>query len=200
MSTSQKTRLVNPRLGTYFGIFASAFVALFLIVLILEQLEAPAAQLQLAILLGPLVLFVAIAAAAMTTNAGEFFAAGRRVPAVYNGLVLAIAAVGGTGLVTFTGLFFLNGFDTWCLAIGVSAGFLIMGIAVSPYLRKYGAYTVPSYLARRLESRLMRVLAAMVFAVPILLMLVAELSVAVHAASLLTGYGRGPLFTSVIAL
>ena len=65
-----------------------------------------------------------------------------------------------------------------------------MGIAISPYLRKYGAYTVPSYLARRFESRLIRVLAATVFAVPMILLLAAELSMAVHAAMLLTGYSR----------
>ena len=36
MSTQHRTRLVNPRLGTYFGIFASAFVSLFLLLLIFE--------------------------------------------------------------------------------------------------------------------------------------------------------------------
>ncbi len=185
-----RTRLVNPRLGTYFGIFASAFAGLFLVLLILEQLETPGKHLKLAVLAGPLVLFLAIGAASITTTAGEYFAAGRRVPAVYNGLVFAISAIGGTGLIATTGLFFLDGFDAWFLAIGISSGFLIMGIAISPYLRKFGAYTVPSYLARRFESRLVRVLAATVFAVPILLLLAAELSMAVHAAALLTGYSR----------
>lgn len=190
MSVPHRTRLVNPRLGTYFGIFASAFIGLFLVLLVLEQLETSAGQLRMAVLLGPLVLFVAIGAASMTTNAGEFFAAGRRVPAVYNGLVFAISAIGGVGLVSFTGLFFLNGFDTWFLAIGLSSGFLIMGIAISPYLRKYGAYTVPSYLARRFESRFIRLLTASVFAVPILLLLAAEIGMAVHIGVLLTGLSR----------
>ena len=132
-----RTRLVNPRLGTYFGIFASAFAGLFLVLLILEQLETPGKHLKLAVLAGPLVLFLAIGAASITTTAGEYFAAGRRVPAVYNGLVFAISAIGGTGLIATTGLFFLDGFDAWFLAIGISSGFLIMGIAISPYLRKF---------------------------------------------------------------
>lgn len=199
MSVPHRTRLVNPRLGTYFGIFASAFVGLFLVLLVLEQLETSAGQLRMAVLLGPLVLFVAIGAASTTTNAGEFFAAGRRVPAVYNGLVFAISAIGGVGLVSFTGLFFLNGFDTWFLAIGLSSGFLIMGIAISPYLRKYGAYTVPSYLARRFESRFIRLLTASVFAVPILLLLAAEIGMAVHVAVLLTGLPR-ELLALLVAL
>ena len=193
MPTPHRTRLVNPRLGTYFGIFASAFVGLFLTMLILEQLDTPVAHLKTAVLLGPLILFAAIGLASYTKDAKEFFAAGRRVPAVYNGLVFAISAIGGTGLIAFTGLFFINGFDTWFLAIGIFSGFLIMGIAIAPFLRKYGAYTVPSYLAKRFESRLLRVLAASLFAVPLVLLLAAEISMAVHAAMLLTGQSREAL-------
>ncbi|MBU2531281.1 MAG: sodium:solute symporter, partial [Alphaproteobacteria bacterium] len=188
MSTPHRTRLVNPRLGTYFGIFASAFIGLFLVVLIFEQLDAPDSQLKAAVLFGPLVLFITISVASLTNNTGEFFAAGRRVPAVYNGLTLSVGAIGGTGLIALTGLFFLHGFDTWFAAIGLSAGFLVMGTAIAPYLRKFGAYTVPSYLARRFESRSIRLISASIFAVPMLLLLAAELGMAVHAAALLTGY------------
>ena len=193
MSIPQRTRLVNPNLGTYFGIFASAYAGLFLVVMILEQLQASDAHMRLAVLVGPLALFLAIAVASFTTEAGEFFAAGRRVPAVYNGLVLAVGVTGGTGLLIVTGLFFINGFDAWCLAVGIFAGFVGMGIAIAPYQRKYGAYTTPSYLARRFSSRTLRLLCAAIFAVPMLLLLAAELRIAVKAAVLLTGYDDGPL-------
>src|SRR6056297_2792722 len=186
MSSPHTTRLVNPRLGTYFGIFASAFVGLFLVLLILEQLEIPRQHLKLAVLLGPLILFGGISVAASTNNSGEFFAAGRRVPAVYNGLIFAVTTIGGIGLISLTGLFFLIGFDAWFMAIGIFAGFFIMGIVISPYLRKYGAYTVPTYLSRRFESRSLRLLAAMLFAVPLILLLAGELAIAVHAAGELT--------------
>ena len=202
MSTQHRTRLVNPRLGTYFGIFASAFVSLFLLLMILEQLETPSVHLKAAVLVGPIVLYLAIAAASRTSSASDFFAAGRRVPAVYNGLVLATSAIGATGIVAFTGLFFLDGFDTWAFAIGIFSGFLAMGIAISPYLRKYGAYTMPSYLARRFESRLLRLTAASIFAVPMALLLAAEIAMGVHAAALLTGYAQQPLalvFTAALA-
>lgn len=187
MNSPHRTRLVNPRLGTYFGIFASALVAMFLVILILEQLAVAGKQLRLAAFLGTLLLFAAIGIASFTNNPAEYFAAGRRVPAVYNGLAFAMNALAGTGLVVLTGLFFINGFDAWFLAIGLSSGFLVMGIAISPYFRKYGAYTVPSYLARRLESRLIRVLSASIFAVPLLLLLAAELSIAIKMGELLTG-------------
>ena len=63
MSMQHRTRLVNPRLGTYFGIFASAFAGLFLVLLILEQLDTSGAHLRFAVLAGPLVMFLVIGAA-----------------------------------------------------------------------------------------------------------------------------------------
>ena len=81
MSVTTQRRLVNPRLGTYFGIFASCLAALVLLLLILEQLGASGRVLSAAMLLGPLTLFCAIGIAARCRDTGDFFTAGRRVPA-----------------------------------------------------------------------------------------------------------------------
>ena len=195
MAITQRTRLINPRLGAYFSIFASAFAALFLTLLIFEQLGTSDSLIRATVLFLPLVVFCVIGIATYTRHPPEFFAAGRRVPAVYNGLVLAVIATGGTILIAATGLFFFNGFDAWALVIGITTGFVIMGTMVAPYLRKYGGYTVPSYLARRFQSRLLRVVSAAVFTVPILLMLTAELQMASYAASLLTGLSSTTIVT-----
>ena len=105
----------------------------------------------------------------------EFFAAGRRVPAGYTGLGIAGATMGATGIVAMTGVFFLIGFDALCLVIGGLAGFVIMAVMLAPFFRKFGMFTVPSYLGRRFESRAVRLLSAGLISVPILLLLAAEL-------------------------
>ncbi len=191
MTTTQRSRLINPRLGTYFSIFASCFAALFLVLLILQQLGTSDVIVRLSVLFVPLAMFVAIGTASYSRSPSEFFAAGRRVPAVYNGLVMAVASTGGTGLIVFSGLLFINGFDAWCLFIGMTAGFVVMGTMIAPYLRKYGGYTAPSFLGRRFESRAMRVASAAVFSVPALLLFAAELNMASYAASMLTGISEG---------
>jgi cation/acetate symporter len=187
MPNTYRTHLVNPRLGAYFGIFASAVVAQFLLLLILERLGTSDAMLRLAVLFGPPALFVAIGVLSATGSGIEFFAAGRRVPAVCSGLVMAVTAIGSTGLLAWTGAFYVNGFDAWCLASGAVTGFVIMGVAIAPYVRKSGAYTVPTFLARRFQSRLLRITAASVFVVPMLLILTAELSMTLWTARLLVG-------------
>ena len=198
MSTASHGRLVNPRLGTYFGIFASAFISLVLLLLIFEQLGASDPMLRWVMLAGPMILFAGIGIAAGCREPSEFFASGRRVPAVYSGLGLACSAVGGTGIVALAGLFFLNGFDAWCLVIGFSAGFVVMALVIAPFLRKFGAFTVPSYLGRRFESGPLRVASATLLAVPMLLVITAEVRMGAWAASLLSGQPEMPMIMLIV--
>ncbi len=186
MSTTQRNRLVNPRLGTYFGIFVSAFVSLFLLAVIAEQLGAPDLALRWSMLLAPLGLYAAIGIAAHTQDVPDFFAAGRRVPAFFTGLGLAVTAVGGVGFVAITGLMLINGADALCIVNGVVAGFVVCAVAIAPYIRKFGCYSVPSYLGRRFDSRLLRVLSATILCAPLLLFIIAELKIGLMAAAWLT--------------
>lgn len=194
MANLSPSRAVNPRLGSYFGIFLSAFAAIALMSLILYGLGIDAPMLSLAMLLGPLALYAGIGAATHATDPLDFFAAGRRVPAFFNGLVLAMSAFGATGLVGLTGLFFLIGFDALFIAIGALGGFVIMAVLLAPFLRKFGAYTIPSYLGRRFESRPLRLATALVVAAPILMVLSAELRFVAEAAVQLSGWSRGQVF------
>ena len=187
MAVSTQRRLVNPMLGIYFGIFASLLAALSILLLVFEQLGISDAMLRLGMLAVPVLLYIAIGIATACQDPADYFAAGRRVPAVYTGLVMATGAIGATGLIAGTGLFFINGFDAWCLPIGLWAGFVVMALLVAPYLRKFGAYTVPSYLGRRLDNRLLRVTSAAILIVPMVLIVVAELKMGAFVAAWLSG-------------
>ncbi len=92
--------------------------------------------------------------------------------------------MGATGIVAMTGVFFLIGFDALCLMIGGLAGFVIMAVMLAPFFRKFGTFTVPSYLGRRFESKRRALLAAALLAVPVLLLLAAELRMGAFAAAL----------------
>ncbi len=183
MPFSHRTGYVNPRLGTYFGIFISAFVALALMTLILEGLGVSSEALRLTMFLGPIALYAIIGLAAFNREPIDYFAAGRRVPAFYTGLALAQTALGATGLVALTGAFFLIGFDALCIVIGGLAGFVVMAVLLAPFFRKFGAFTVPTYLGKRFDSRALRLVAGAILAVPMLLVMAAELRIGAHAAA-----------------
>ncbi len=199
MSVTSRTRFVNPRLGTYFGIFASSLTGLVMLLLIFEQLGTSESVLRWAMLLGPLVLYAAIGLCVPTSEPIEFFAAGRRVPAGYTGLGIAVATMGATGMVAVTGVFFLIGYDALCLMIGGLAGYVIMAVMLAPFFRKFGTFPVPSYLGRRFESKTVRLLAAGLIAVPALLMLAAELRMGALAAGWLVGQAQGLMILTLVA-
>ena len=187
MSLMSRSRLVNPRLGTYFGIFVSALSGLVLLLIIFEQLGTPDTLLRWVMLIGPLLLYAAIAASVFTKDPLDFFVVGRRVPAGYTGLGIASSAMGATGIVAMTGVFFIIGFDALFIVIGGLAGLVLMAVMLAPFLRKFGMFTVPSYLGRRFDSRSVRILCAALVAVPMLLLLAAELRIGAFVAAWLVG-------------
>jgi cation/acetate symporter len=187
MAFGARARVVNPRLGIYFSIFAALFTALFLLVLIFEQLRLSEALLQAAFFAVPILIFAGIGLSVGSNDALNYFAAGRRVPAAYTGLLLAASSLGGTLVVAGTGAFFFAGFDAVVLLMGILTGFVVMAIVLAPFYRKFGAFTVPSYLGGRFESRVLRIVAAVVVAVPMLLVLSAELHIGAGVASRLIG-------------
>ncbi len=199
MAFTARTRLVNPRLGTYFGIFTAAFAGLVLMALMFERLGATDNVVRLVMFAGPVALYAAIGLSSYAREPGDYFVCGRRVPAFSNGLALAIASLGGAGLLGLTGCLFIAGFDAFCLSIGWYAGLVFMGVLLAPFLRKFGAYTVPSFLGRRFESRVVRVVAAAILAVPILLLLAAEARFAAYAAAWMVGQSERLMAVVVMA-
>lgn len=187
MSLTSRSRLINPRLGTYFSIFAAIFAAIFLLSLIFEELAFADPLMRWALFAGPIVLYAAIGWSVMSAEPLDFFAAGRRVPPGYTGALLAVIACGGTLLVSGAGAFFFSGFDALVLMMGGLSGFILMATLLAPFYRKFGAFTVPSYLGRRFDSRAMRLTSAAVASVPILLVMAAELRIGASIAAALTG-------------
>lgn len=187
MAMPHSQRLTTPRTGIYFGIFASAFVCLFLGGLIAEQLGVDASLLNSVLFAAPLALFVGIGAAAPADDGREFFTAGRSMPSYFSGLSLAVTTLGGVGVVSVTGALFKIGIDALPLQIGWLSGLVVAGVMLFPFLRKCGAYTIPSFLGLRFESRVVRMIAAMVLIVPTLMLLAAEVRIGAFMAAWMTG-------------
>jgi cation/acetate symporter len=199
MAFASRTRLINPRLGTYFGIFTAAIAALTIMAMMFEQLGASDALVRFSMFAGPIGLYVVIGLGSRAREVADYFACGRRVPAFFNGLVLAVSALGGAGFLALTGSLLIVGFDAMCLSIGWCAGFVFMGVLFAPFVRKFGAYTIPTFLGRRFESRAVRVAAAGILGVPILLLIAAEARFAGYAAAWMMGQSERLMAAVVIS-
>lgn len=200
MSVTPSRRLVNPMLGIYFGIFASSFVAIALMALILEQLGLEDSFLRLLIAGGLAALLLGIAVATRSDALQDLLFSGRRVPAFFTGLTLTVTLLGGTSLAALPGLLFLIGFDALFMTVGMTTGLVVFAILIAPYVRKFGAYSLPSYLRMRFASAGLGVAAAAVISVPLLLLIVAEFKMALLAGSLLTQLSPLMLSLSITVL
>ncbi|MEM9590831.1 MAG: hypothetical protein AAF967_05750 [Pseudomonadota bacterium] len=99
----------------------------------------------------------------MTRPLADYFAASRLVPALFNAVAIAASAmavlvfVGGAGAIDFAWQGML------VLLLGAGVGLVLAGLLIAPYLRGFGGYTLPDFLAERFNAETMRPLG--VFAV-----------------------------------
>ncbi len=178
MIAQSRQRTPNPHLGAYYGIVASAFVSLVVLLAMAEQVGWSEGAIARWLILLPLLLYLAIAAAARTNDVEDFFTSGRRVPQVYNGFVLAAITVGGTGFFAYTGAILFLGFDALAIGLGWTCGLLLAAVLFVPSLRRAGAYTLPAFLGQRFRSRETRIAASALQVVPTALLLAAEIKIA----------------------
>jgi len=186
MSLTPSRHLVNPLLGVYFGIFASLLVGIVLMALMLEQLGLEDHLLRALIAGGLVALLAGLALSTRSNSISDLLFAGRRVPAIFTGLTLSVTLLGGTTIAALPGLFYLIGFDALFLTVGMTTGLVVFAILIAPYIRKFGAYSVPAYLGLRFASPMLRVVSSAIASVPLILLIVAELKVALMAGSWLT--------------
>jgi cation/acetate symporter len=184
MRAPSRLRNSNPHLGAYYGIVTSAILSLLVVLAMFEQLGWRHALIAQVMLFLPLVLYLIIAAATRTTEPQDFYMSGRRVPPVFNGFLLAATAVGGVGVLAYTGSVFFLGFDALAIGLGWTFGMLVAMILFVPYLRKAGAYTLPSFLSHRFRSRTLRIAGSALQIPPMALLLAAEIKIAALVAAL----------------
>ena len=184
MALQSRQRTPNPHLGAYYGIVASSFVSLAILLAMAEQLGWQHGSIARLMILMPMVLYMAIAVAARTLNIEDFFVSGRRVPQVYNAFLLAAITVGGTGFFAYTGALFFAGFDGLAIGLGWVCGLLLAGVLFVPYLRRVGAYTLPAFFDQRFRSRQTRMVASALQIAPTFLLLAAEVNIAAMVLSI----------------
>jgi cation/acetate symporter len=96
---------------------------------------------------------------ALRRPVSDFYVAGRLVPAIFNG---AAIAAGLFPVLAFAGLAVAlgGGWDGVSLfALGAGGGLAAIAFLIAPFLRNFGGYTVPDFLAERFNQPGIRTLA-----------------------------------------
>jgi cation/acetate symporter len=99
-------------------------------------------------------------AARRTKSADDFYAAGRSVTALQNGLALAGDYMSAASFLGIAGLVALSGFDGLIYSIGFLVGWPVVLCLIAEPLRNLGRYTFADVVAFRLQQRPVRVASA----------------------------------------
>lgn len=104
-------------------------------------------------------IYIGIAVWSRAHSTGDFYVAGKGVHPVANGMATAADWMSAASFISMAGLIAFLGYDGSVYLMGWTGGYVLLALLLAPYLRKYGKFTVPSFIADRYYSRTARVVA-----------------------------------------
>jgi cation/acetate symporter len=149
-------------LGKVYAIYTGGFLAFVILVAILEQMGVPNRVLGYLFVGFTILVYALIGVLSRTAQVSEYYVAGRKVPAVYNGMATGADWMSAASFVGMAGTLFALGYDGLAFVLGWTGGYVLVSVLIAPYLRKFGAYTVPDFLGARYGGNLPRFLGVIV--------------------------------------
>jgi len=147
--TRADTRRYFRRLSRYY-LWFTACLGLFLVALsILEKEGMPRQWIGHLYMFATISLYATIGVVARTSNVSEYYVAGRRVPALFNGMATAADWISAASFISLAGTLYLHGFDALAYVMGWTGGYCLVALLIAPYLRRFAQYTIPDFLAAR---------------------------------------------------
>nr|WP_307736159.1 VC_2705 family sodium/solute symporter [Massilia pinisoli] len=125
-----------------FGLFLGALA-------ILENEGMPRQWIGHLYMFATIVLYAIIGVVSRTSNVSEYYVAGRRVPALFNGMATAADWISAASFISLAGTLYLHGFDALAYVMGWTGGYCLVALLIAPYLRRFAQYTIPDFLAAR---------------------------------------------------
>ncbi|MEP9351282.1 sodium:solute symporter family protein [Xanthobacter sp. KR7-225] len=161
-STASKGGDFVSNLGKVYAIYTGGFLAFVILLAILEQMGVPNRIIGYLFVFFTLAVYALIGVMSRTMQVSEYYVAGRRVPAIYNGMATGADWMSAASFIGMAGSLYLLGYDGLAFVLGWTGGYVLVAILVAPFLRKFGAYTVPDFMSARFGGNLARFLAIIV--------------------------------------
>ena len=103
-------------------------------------------------------IYIVIGIITRTSNADQYYVAGRNVPAIYNGMATGSDWMSAASFISMAGTLSVQGFSGLAYIMGWTGGYLLLAVLLGPYLRQFGAYTIPDFLGARYEGNAARII------------------------------------------
>ncbi|MFM7295101.1 MAG: sodium:solute symporter family protein [Burkholderiales bacterium] len=146
----------NQQLKKYYTFYTGGFIGFVVLLGIAEQLGVPRVYIGYAFLAATILLYASIGIMSRTLDVAEYYVAGRKVPALFNGMATGADWMSAASFIGMAGGLYLQGFDGLAFIMGWTGGYCLVALFLAPYLRKFGQFTIPDFLGARYGGNFVR--------------------------------------------
>ena len=144
------------RLGRYYLLYAAGFVGLVVFLAVAERSGLAPRWIGQIFLFSTIAIYALIGVMSRTSDVSEYYVAGRRVPALYNGMATAADWMSAASFIGLAGTLYYAGFEGLAFVTGWTGGYVLVALLLAPFLRKFGEFTIPDFLGARYEGHFAR--------------------------------------------
>ena len=149
-------RAFKQQLNKVYAWYTGGFLIFVVALAILEQMGMPPSWIGMTFLIATIGLYAGIGIMSRTTDAAEYYVAGRRVPAIYNGMATGADWMSAASFIGMAGTLYLTGYGGLAFIMGWTGGYCLVALFLAPYLRKFGQFTIPDFLGERYGGNMAR--------------------------------------------
>ena len=136
--------------------YTGGFILFVVLLAIAEQMGLSREWIGYVFLVATVGLYAGIGVMSRTSDAAEYYVAGRRVPALFNGMATGADWMSAASFIGMAGTLYLTGFGGLAFVMGWTGGYCLVALFLAPYLRKFGQFTIPDFLGARFGGHLPR--------------------------------------------
>jgi cation/acetate symporter len=154
--TATSQRKFNAQLKKVYTWYTGGFIVFLVLLAIAEQMGLPRNWIGYVFLLATVGLYAGIGVMTRTSDAAEYYVAGRRVPALFNGMATGADWMSAASFIGMAGTLYLTGYGGLAFIMGWTGGYCLVALFLAPYLRKFGQFTIPDFLGARYGGNIPR--------------------------------------------
>ncbi|MEY3847248.1 MAG: hypothetical protein RL615_238 [Pseudomonadota bacterium] len=142
-------RSESKKIGFYYLLFTAGFLLFVYFLGLLEVATGSGMWLGYVFLFVTIAIYASIGLISRTSDISDYYVAGRKIPAIFNGMATAADWMSAATFIGLVGILFSSGYKGLAFIVGWTGGFCLVAMLIAPYIRKFGSYTIPDFLAIR---------------------------------------------------
>ncbi|MFN8522935.1 MAG: sodium:solute symporter family protein [Chloroflexota bacterium] len=146
-------RAFERKLYRGYGLFTVGIVIFIGLMMLAEQAGLNRGLIAGAFIVLSFALYGVIGVLNFTRKFDEYYVAGRKVPAFFNGMATGADWMSAASFISMAGTIYAAGYDNLAYIMGWTGGYVILALFFAPYIRKFGQFTIPDFVAHRFPER-----------------------------------------------